>query len=58
MTVGFDPRTYSVNEGDGSVSLTIVATGGVPPANSVIFYTQDDTATCKKAKHTAYTQFQ
>ena len=58
MTVGFDPSIYNVSESGGSVSLTIIATGG-PPANSVFFFTHDDTATCKQTnnkKHTACKQ--
>jgi hypothetical protein len=36
-TVGFDPSTYSVNEGDGSVELTVrLLTGAIPANRNVV----------------------
>ena len=46
VTIGFDPDQYSVNEDDGSVSLTVqVLAGELARAVSVNFLTQDGTAT-------------
>ncbi len=46
MTIGFDPDVYSVNEEDGTVSLTIrVLAGQLARTVSVNFFTQDGTAT-------------
>jgi hypothetical protein len=46
-TLGFDPRTYSVNEGDGSVELTVrVLTGSIPANREVVisYFTVSGTA--------------
>ena len=46
MTIGFDPDQYSVNEDDGSVSLTVrVLAGELARAVSVNFFTVDGSAT-------------
>ena len=46
VTIGFDPDQYSVNEDDGSVSLTVrVLAGELARAVSVNFFTVDGSAT-------------
>ena len=49
FSVQFDPASYTVDEADGVVSITIVADRPSPSANddAALFYTMDGTATCK-----------
>lgn len=45
VTIGFDPDMYSVNEGDGSVTLFVsVLSGELDREVLIVFTTQDGTA--------------
>ena len=50
FSVQFDPASYTVDEADGVVSITIVADRAAPSANdgAALFYTMDGTATGKR----------
>lgn len=43
--LGFDPGSYLVNEGDGTVTLTVARTGGADGTVLVSYTTVDGTAT-------------
>ena len=48
VRIGFDPDTYSVNEGDGVVNLMVsVLEGRLDTEVVVQLFTSDDTAICK-----------
>ena len=50
FSVQFDPASYTVDEDDGDVSITVVGDRPSPSANdgAALFYTIDGTATGKR----------
>ena len=53
FSVQFDPASYTVDEDDGCVSITVVADRPSPSANdgAALLYTIDGTATGKSYSH-------
>ena len=53
LVVYFDQTSHTTHEGDGSVTLVLrTNVAGGPPNGSVVFYTEDSSATGMHSTHT------